>query len=50
MRYFKAQAGEMYTNEKNGFCSYFLSFDSGGRIELMKRRGVSDLSEKDLRI
>lgn len=34
-RYFEAQAGEKYVNPKKGFESYFLSFESGCRIEIM---------------
>ena len=49
VRYFKARAGEMFTNEANGFCLYFLEFDGGGRIELMKRRGIADFGGKDIR-
>jgi lactoylglutathione lyase len=33
--YFDAKAGEKYYNAKKQFQSYFLSFDSGCRIELM---------------
>jgi len=34
-RYFGAKAGERYHNPKKDFYSYFLSFDSGCRLELM---------------
>jgi lactoylglutathione lyase len=34
--YFKASAGNMYTNQKTGFQSYFLSFACGARLELMQ--------------
>ena len=34
-RYFNAVAGKKYTNPKKQFESYFLSFDDGGRLELM---------------
>lgn len=37
VRYFGAEAGKKYTNEKKGFSSYFLSFDSdSARLELMR--------------
>ena len=34
-KYFNAVAGKKYTNPKKKFESYFLSFDDGGRLELM---------------
>lgn len=36
-KYFNAQTGELYHNQKTGFKSYFLSFDKGARLELMQR-------------
>ena len=33
--YFGAQSNEKYINMKKGFESYFLSFESGARLELM---------------
>lgn len=33
--HFNAQAGTFYYNPNKGFSSYFLSFDSGARLELM---------------
>jgi lactoylglutathione lyase len=40
--YFEAEAGPMYTNPAKGFESYFLSFASGARLELMR---IPDLAE-----
>lgn len=34
-RYFEAQAGAKYTNAMKHFTSYFLTFASGARLELM---------------
>jgi lactoylglutathione lyase len=34
--YFGGKANEKYRNEKKGFESYFISFDSGARLELMQ--------------
>lgn len=34
-RYFGAKSNEKYTNSKTGFESYFLTFDSGARLEIM---------------
>jgi lactoylglutathione lyase len=39
-RYFGATAGELYHNPAKQFHSYFLSFDSGPRLELMHRPSV----------
>lgn len=36
-RYFGAKTGEKYTNPTTGFESYFLSFGSGARLELMSK-------------
>lgn len=33
--YFGARSNEKYVNQATGFESYFLSFDSGARLELM---------------
>jgi len=35
-KYFMAACNTKYINEKKGFSSYFLSFESGARIELMQ--------------
>lgn len=38
--YFNLKSSDKYENTKKGFSSYFLSFDSGARIELMKRADI----------
>src|SRR5687768_5548095 len=38
--YFGAIAGEKYVNPKKQFESYFLSFESGPRLEIMKRPDI----------
>lgn len=40
MKYFDMKSNSMYVNEKKQFSSYFLSFNSGTRIELMKRPDI----------
>ena len=42
-KYFNASSNEIYHNEKKGFKSYFLSFDKGARLEIMKRDNIIDL-------
>jgi lactoylglutathione lyase len=36
VKYFNGSAGEKYINKENQFESYFLSFGSGARLEIMK--------------
>jgi lactoylglutathione lyase len=35
IQYFDARAGNKYFNQKRGFASYFLQFESGARLEIM---------------
>ncbi len=37
VRYFKARSNDKYTNSAKGFESYFLSFEGGARLELMRQ-------------
>ncbi|UPH48014.1 VOC family protein [Listeria innocua] len=39
--YFGATANELYENKTKGFKSYFLSFESGARLEIMSRIDVA---------
>lgn len=41
IKYFNLICSDQYRNEKKGFSSYFLSFDSGCRIELMNIPGIA---------
>ena len=45
--YFYASSNELYHNKTTGFCSYFLTFDSGTRLEIMTRPELSE-GEKSL--
>jgi len=40
VRYFNGRADRKYINNENLFESYFVSFDSGSRIELMHKPGI----------
>ena len=40
-KFFSMKCGEKYKNLDNDFSSYFLSFDSGARIEIMNRTDIS---------
>ncbi len=42
MTHFNMDCNEKYVNVKKGFSSYFLSFESGTRIELMHREDIND--------
>jgi len=47
INYFDAKSNEMYHNQRTGFCSYFLSFENGARLEIMSRPDTAD-EEKPL--
>jgi lactoylglutathione lyase len=40
LHYFEGSASEKYYNSKTGFSSYFISFRTGARIELMHREDM----------
>ena len=46
MDYFSAKSNDKYVNAAKGFESYFLSFDTGVRLELMGMRSTS-YSDRD---
>ncbi len=46
-KFFQASAGEKYVNEKKRFQSYFLSFGSGARLEIMSREQMGKFSEEE---
>ncbi len=39
-KYFQGKRNEKYSNKKKKFESYFLSFDSGCRLEIMSMEGI----------
>lgn len=41
--YFNAKANDMYFNPSTGLKTYFLSFESGARLEIMARPNVKQL-------
>ena len=47
MKYFGAVSNEVYHNKTTDFRSYFLGFDDGARLELMKKPQMDD-AEKTL--
>ena len=42
MKYLGAKSNNGYQNPRTGFCSYFLSFDDGARLEIMNKPEMSD--------
>ena len=42
VKYFNATAGSKYTNFRNDFSNYFLSFADGSRLEIMTRSSSAD--------
>lgn len=45
-KYFDAQAGPKYVNEKKQFRSYFLKFSSGTRLEIMQRPDINPINRE----
>lgn len=41
-KYFNVSSTELYHNKKTGFKSYFVSFDSGSRLELTTKQHLSN--------
>jgi lactoylglutathione lyase len=48
-QYFGARPNEKYTHEKKNFSSYFLSFDSGARLEIMHMPSVPETANDPYR-
>lgn len=49
VQYFQAEASAQYHNPKTDFRSYFLSFGSGARLEIMTRPEVQEQDEALMR-
>ena len=45
VRYFNAKSNEGYHNKTTDFRSYFLHFDDGARLEIMKKPVMEDLQK-----
>ena len=48
VNYFDGQAGEKYYNPKKEFESYFIGFESGARLEIMRKAGIKDKVKKEV--
>jgi lactoylglutathione lyase len=42
VKYFGGKSNKKYTNKETGFESYFLTFDSGSRLEIMQKPGIPE--------
>lgn len=42
VKYFGAKTNDGYYNMTTGFCSYFLTFDDGARLEIMNKSLMED--------
>ncbi len=49
VKYFQAVPSEQYHNPKTDFKSYFLSFDSGTRLEIMTRPELHEQNDTRMR-
>lgn len=49
VQYFGARPNEKYTKEDTKFSSYFLCFDSGARLEIMKMPSIPETSNDPYR-
>ena len=47
IRFFDCQVSHRYNNIKKQFSSYFLSFQDGARIEIMKRSDITENPDKE---
>ncbi len=48
--YFNATSGNKYINSQKRFSSYFLSFEGGARLELMKKEDIINENRESLRL
>ncbi|MGL5722554.1 MAG: VOC family protein [Brevinema sp.] len=50
IKYFEAKSNNIYHNPTRGFSSYFLSFDSGARLEIMNLPNLTPANNLSTRI
>jgi lactoylglutathione lyase len=43
LKYFECSVNKKYVNPQKLFSSYFITFEGGGRIELMKRTDITEV-------
>ncbi|MCE4049238.1 VOC family protein [Bacillus sp. Au-Bac7] len=47
-KYFNGKSSSKYHNKVKEFESYFLSFDSGARLEIMRKAGIDKKSNEEI--
>lgn len=47
IRYFEAESNDLYGETDKGFKSFFLTFESGARLEIMSMGGILSLEESE---
>lgn len=47
VKYFNGTANEKYHNKVKEFESYFITFDSGARLEIMRKKGIDQPQQDD---
>ena len=50
VRFLGGSSNDLYHNKSTGFRSYFISFDSGARLEIMNKPGLLDESKEQERM
>jgi len=49
-KYFNGKSNEKYINPTKGFESYFIRFESGPQLELMRKQTINKLTETEERL
>ncbi|MBC6973150.1 VOC family protein [Bacillus sp. Xin] len=47
-KYFNGKVNSLYHNEAKHFESYFITFESGARLEIMRKKGIENTPTSDL--
>ena len=45
VKYLGGSANELYHNKNTDFCSYFISFEDGARLEIMNKPQMEDVNK-----
>lgn len=46
MKYFNGKSNEKYVNPMKGFASYFVTFERGASLEIMRRTDITDAADR----
>lgn len=46
MKYFNGKSNEKYVNPMKGFASYFVTFEGGASLEIMRRMDITDTADR----